>query len=53
MIEVAIAFLIAGFLFFVSGAPRWFTTVSEIGGFAFATYLVILIVEWLLGKVKS
>ncbi len=53
MIEALIAFVLAVLILAVFHAPAWAITLGTYGGLGFSLYVLILVVEWLLGKARS
>lgn len=53
MIEAVVAFLLAVLIQVVFGGPAWAIRLGQFGGLAFALYVLILVIEWIIGKVKS
>lgn len=52
MIEAVVALLLALLLVFVF-TVGWTAKVAALGGVAFFIYVLILVIEWLVGKVKG
>ena len=52
MIEALIAFCLAVLFSVVFGTPAWLARLGAFGGLAFALYVLILLAEWALGKVR-
>ena len=53
MVEVLIAFVLAVLILAVFHSPAWAVTIGTFGGLGFSLWVVILVVEFLLGKVRS
>jgi hypothetical protein len=53
MIEAVIAFLLSVLILAVFHSPAWAITLGSFGGLGFALYVLILVVEWLVGKLKG
>jgi hypothetical protein len=53
VIEAVVAFLLAVLIQVVFGGPAWAIRLGQFGGLAFALYVLILVLEWLVSKVKS
>jgi hypothetical protein len=53
MIEALVAFVLAVLILAVFHAPAWAITLGSYGGLGFALYVLILVLEWVIGKVKS
>lgn len=53
MIEALIALLLSVLVIAVFSAPSWALKLGQFGGLAFVFYVLILILEWLVGKVRA
>jgi len=53
MIEALVAFVLAVLILAVFHGPAWAVTLGSFGGLAFSLYVLILVIEWLVGKVRS
>jgi hypothetical protein len=53
MIEALIAFVIAILILAVFHAPAWAITLAQFGGLGFVMWVLILVIEWLVAKVKT
>jgi hypothetical protein len=53
MIEALIAFVLAVLVLAVFHGPAWAITLGTYGGLGFAFYVLILLVEWFIGKIKG
>jgi hypothetical protein len=53
MVEALIAFLLSVLILAVFHSPAWAITLGAFGGLGFALYVLILVVEWVAGKLKS
>jgi hypothetical protein len=52
MFEAVIAFLLAVLITVVFSGPAWAIKLGAFGGLAFALYVLILVIEWLIAKFK-
>jgi hypothetical protein len=52
MVEALIALLIAILILAVFHAPAWAITLAGFGGLGFVLYVLILVLEWIIAKVK-
>lgn len=52
MIEALIAFTLSVLILAVFHSPAWAITLGQFGGLGFALYVLILVIEWLIGKVN-
>jgi uncharacterized membrane protein YjjB (DUF3815 family) len=50
LIEALIAFVAAVLIIAVFQAPAWALKLGSFGGLAFSLYVLILVVEWIIGK---
>ena len=53
MVEALAAFVLAVLVLAVFHGPAWSITLGSYGGLAFAFYVLILFVEWIVGRVKA
>lgn len=53
MIEALVAFVAAVLILAVFHGPAWAITLGTYGGLGFSLYVCILVIEWLVGKVRS
>lgn len=53
MIEALVAFVLAVLILAVFHTPAWAITLGSFGGLGFSLYVLILVVEWLVGKLKT
>lgn len=53
MIEALVAFVLAVLILAVFHAPAWAITLGSFGGLGFSLYVLILVVEWIVGKLKT
>jgi len=53
MIEAVVAFLLSVLVLAVFHGPAWAVTLGTFGGLGFAFYVLILVIEWVVGKLKS
>lgn len=53
MVEALIAFVLAVLLLAVFKAPSWLIRLGEFGGLGFVLWVVILVIEWVFGKIRS
>lgn len=53
MVEVLIAFVLAVLILAVFHAPNWAVTLGTFGGVGFALWVVILVIEFFIGKVRQ
>lgn len=47
------AFVLAVLLLAVFHGPAWAITLGTFGGLAFSLYVLILVIEWIVGKFKG
>ncbi len=52
MIDALVAFVIAVLILAVFHAPAWAITLGSFGGLGFSLYVLILVIRWLIGKVR-
>jgi len=52
MIEGVIALMIAVLILVVFGGPAWAIKIGQFGGLGFAMYVLILVIEWAIAKLK-
>jgi hypothetical protein len=52
MVEALIAFVLAVLILAVFHSPAWAITLASFGALGFSLYVLILVVEWVIGKVK-
>ena len=52
MIEAVIALLLAVLILAVFSGPVWLIKLGAFGGLGFALYVLILVIEWLVGLVR-
>jgi hypothetical protein len=53
MIEALVAFVLAVLIIAVFHGPAWAVTLGAFGGLGFSLYVLILVVEWIVGRLKS
>ncbi len=53
MIEAVIALMVSILILAVFGGPAWAIRIGQFGGLGFAMYVLILVIEWAIGKVKT
>lgn len=53
MIEALVALVLAVLLLAVFPTPQWASRLGSFGGLGFVLYVLILVAEWIFGKVKS
>lgn len=53
MIEALVAFVLAVLFVFVFQGPAFILRLGVVGGVGFVCWVLILVIEWLLGKLKS
>jgi hypothetical protein len=53
MIEALVAFVLAVLILAVFHGPAWAITLGTYGGLGFSLYVLILVVEWLVGRLKQ
>lgn len=53
MVEALIAFVLAVLILAVFHSPAWAITLGTFGALAFSLYVLILVLEWVVGKVKK
>ena len=53
MIEALIAFVLAVLILAMFNAPAWAIKIGQFGGLGFSLYVLILVIEWLIGRAKS
>ncbi len=52
MVEALIAFVLSVLILAVFHSPQWAITLGQFGGLGFALYVLILVIEWFVGKIK-
>jgi hypothetical protein len=52
MVEALVAFVLAVLVLAVFHGPAWSITLGTFGGLAFAFYVLILVIEWIVGRLK-
>ena len=52
MVEALIAFVLAVLILAVFHSPAWAITRGSFGALAFSLYVLILVIEWIIGKLK-
>lgn len=53
LVEALIAFILSILILVVFSGPAWAIKLGGFGGLAFALFVIILVIEWLVGKLKS
>lgn len=53
MIEALVAFVAAVLILAVFHGPAWAVTLGTFGGLGYSLYVLILVAEWIVGKLKS
>lgn len=53
MIEAVVALLLAVLFLAVFSGPAWLIKLGAFGGLGFAIYVLILVIEWLIGRVRG
>ena len=53
MIEAIISVLLAVLVLAVFGGPAWAVKMASFGGLAFVLYVLILVIEWLVGVARG
>ena len=53
MIEEIVAILISVLVLAVFGGPAWAVKMAGFGGLAFIIYVLIRVIEWLLGRARQ
>jgi len=52
VVEALIAFVLSVLILAVFHSPAWAITLGSFGGLAFSLYVLILVIEWIIGKLK-
>jgi hypothetical protein len=53
LLEALVAFVLAVLVLAVFHGPAWSITLGQFGGLGFAFYVLILVLEWLIGRLKT
>ncbi len=53
MIEALVALMLSILIIAVFHGPAWAVSLGTFGGLGFSLYVLILVIEWLVGKIKS
>ena len=53
MIEAVIALLLSVLFLAVFSGPAWLIKLGAFGGLGFAIYVLILVIEWLVGRARK
>jgi len=53
LLECVIALMISIIMLAVLSAPAWLVKLAPFGGLAFVILVLILLIEWLFGKIQS
>ena len=52
LIEALLAFVLSVLILVVFSGPGWAIKLGTFGGLGFALFVLILVVEWLFGKIR-
>jgi hypothetical protein len=52
MIEAVIAFLLSVLVIAVFGAPAWALKLATFGALGFVFWVLVLVAEWIMGRLK-
>jgi hypothetical protein len=53
LLEALVAFVLAVLVLAVFHGPAWSIQLGQFGGLGFAFYVLILLLEWMIGRVKN
>jgi hypothetical protein len=53
VIEALVALILSILVLAVFGGPAWALKMSGFGGLGFVFWVLILVIEWLVGKIKA
>jgi hypothetical protein len=53
MIEALVALLLSVLCIAVFGAPSWALTMAKFGALGFIFWVLILVIEWIVGKLRQ
>jgi|GEM_PF-3348099 len=53
MVEALVAFVLSVLILAVFHGPAWAVTLGTYGGLGFSLYVLILVIEWIVGRLKS